>query len=270
MSVSSNSGNAFSCCGNIFLADLKNHAHTAIFDRNMNLVQKFNFNAWFMCELSGNLFFCDRTRDNGMYAYSTSTGECSQLNTTPCSNIKTYNNDLYYVDEKSSCLIKYNILDGNSDIVLHDKIKNYCIDDNKIYYLTDDNIRVFDLKLCSSQKFAPVKARNIMEFNHMLVYADNQRDGVLSVIDVSSSGVFQIDTVKAESFATSGKYIYATNKIDNGSIIRIDIFKGEIIRVHGSASFNLHCMDEYVYFLDMQGTWNRLPIAGGVVEKIGF
>ncbi|MBQ7040065.1 MAG: DUF5050 domain-containing protein [Clostridia bacterium] len=263
MNSISNSGLIAGCGGKTYITDIKRFSGTTVVDmfgNSENVIPDALM--WCSVCVGQYIFFSNQKYNNSLCVFDTQAGQLKQLSGTACRNLVKYENDLYFIDESNKTLMVYNLNDGMVKQFSDSKIEVFAIYGDALYYSSATGIGMINMKTKAEYAVLSSIGENLGGWNGMLIYSDFKNNGVLSVYNLSDGSFFRIEAVWAESFVTYENYIFAINRKEGNSVCRIDIAKGEIMRIYGEVAHNLHILNSDLYFTDKNDNWCKLSVTG--------
>jgi hypothetical protein len=184
---------------------------------------------------------------------------------SPCSYITLYENKLFFLDETDSQLYKFDLATNKTSIVIKEESLSFIIKAGTIYYATDRGLMEHDLQRGKSSLLTDHIPLCLGYAGSGLIFADRSHDFCLSGLVLGQKEPRKINHIKTQSIATDGQYIYASNLLDNSSIVRVDSISGEAIRFCGEKADKLHIIGNHLYFLNQndKNAWYKMPLSGG-------
>lgn len=258
-----NSGLVTTVGGLTYLTDVKNYSGTYVVDMFGNVEKVIN-NAlfWYGVNIGKYIFFSNQMKNNSLYSYNSQNGEIQQVNEISCRNLIKHENDIFFVDDSSKNIMKCNVNNYIIEQFSDNRVEIFSIAGNALYYSAATGIGMIDINTKKEYGVLSSVANIIGCWNNMLVYSDFKSEGVICVYNLLDGRFFKIDSICSESIVTYENYIFATNIKDRNSIYRIDISKGEVLRIFGDSAFNLHVSGSEIYFTDREDNWCRISVFG--------
>lgn len=259
-----------SCKGDTFITDDKGYTGTYVFDIYGNRRARIDALMWYMCEIENNIYFSNQSCDNYLYKYDMQTGFCERVAEVACKNLLRYGKYLIFIDEKSSLITAYDTETPRIFSVSATKVESLVMASGKLYYSSKNGIGVYSFADNSEKSLVNAAAENLCVYGENLLFSDFRNNGSLTMLDTKSLQRYTIGNVCADSIAVHGSFVFAANDMEGKAINRINLSKGEILRIYGDAAYSLHVSAEHLYFQTADKTWNRMTVSGDSLTRISF
>lgn len=269
MNQISNCGLVVGCNGKTYLTDIKRYSGTFVLDMFGN-VERVISDAlmWYSAVDETDIYFSNQKYQNYLCVYHTATGQLGLVKELACKNIVKHEKKLYFIEEESKNIMCYSIVNGSTEKISDTKVEVFSVCGEIIYYSSVAGTGVIHLGNRVERAILSSVAETLGFWNQMLLFSDFNGNSVLSIYQPSDGGFFRIEAMKTDSFLTFENYIYAIHKTEGNSLCRIDISKGEIMRIYGESVYNLHIVGTDLYFTDVYNDWCRMSVTGDSFVKI--
>ncbi len=254
----------------LYICDLENYSGTDIIVDNGFTVGKVRGLMWFSNTTQDKIYYSNQADNDYLYCYDISSLMEQCVMQKACYNIMLYNESLLYIDEINNYIYQLNLQSNNTQRLINEQVTSFIILNNNLFYSTHNSFKVFDINLRQARRISDAVPICINILDDKLVFANEVKDYVLSIFNLSNGELYQIDDIQTQSIITDNRYIYAVNDLDNLSITRVDMFAGEIIRICGEKASKLHIIEDYIYFqnLSTQNAWHKMPLTGGQIIRV--
>jgi len=269
MSIQS-TGPVFSCGGNTFITDCKNYSGTYIYDVYGNRKGKTDALMWYAVCYENTVYFSNQNCNNYLYRMNTDSGLTEKAVDVPCKNLVGYNGHILFIDEKNGGIWAYNCKTWAMYKAADIQAESFTVLGSDIYYTSKGTIGCYSLVSKTDKTVANVAAKGLNCYGNYLIFSDFKKKGALSLLNPANGQLFVVGAITTDSFAVYENYVFASNETEGKSINRIDISKGEILRIYGDAAYEICACGGFLYFQNDQKDWCRMTVSGESFTKISF
>ena len=233
-----------------------------------NNLYKYNININKHEKIAGEQFFYEMNLYNDeIYYISSMPGEVWKISVDgssrrklinqKVSNLVIYKNHMYYRLSEDNDWGKLYCTDlhGQNKKLLANKIKKFCIYEDKIYYLDiqNDNPTLCSMNIDGTEQTTINNAYtgNILAVNNLLIYSDYHRQGRLFSFNLESGIELCISEDSCWNLNNNQEWIFYRNQSDQGSLYCIS-FDGQTKRklVDGNIT-NINVIDDYIMYTNI-------------------
>lgn len=262
-----NGGLAMKKDGYLYLADLHHYSGTYIINEESGDSVMTDGVLWFMNENGQSLYYSDQARGNRLFKYDLVSSASIQLVDRPVYGLTLSGDWLYYVNETDRKIYRC-LKDGSKEsCVTDDPAESFLIDSERIYYTTQQGIRVCGLTGSNRELVSEVTAAHMIKMGSRLVFTDKRNHYSLSVLDLETGETSVHDDITPTSLNSDGRYLYCANRSNDSTIYRLDLESGSKIRICGERADYIHILGNEIYFCSRL-EWYRMSLSGGQASKV--
>lgn len=255
----------------LFITDIKNYSGTYSLDRANDQAMPIHYEGlfWFMNEAGNFLYYSDQLKGNVLCKLDIVKQSSEILLDKPCYLLQRHEDWIYYIHEEDHRLYRC-ATNGKRDMQLIDEhVESFLLYEGQIYYATPSGIKRSRESGEDIERISELATSSLIGIGSKLCFPDPQNRHRLTLLDVESHTVTMVDNMDALSISTDGRYIYCANRLNEGSIYRVDPVHGGSIRICGENADFLHVLDNDLYFCSGR-EWHRLSLFGGEAETITY
>lgn len=255
----------------LFITDIKNYSGTYSLERGKAQAEPIHYEGlfWFMNESGNFLYYSDQLKGNALCKLDIVKQHPEVLLDKPCYQAQRYEDWIYYIHEEDHYLYRC-ATNGKRDMRLIDEqVESFLLYEGQIYYATPRGIKRSTETGEAREQISELVASSMIRMGTKLCLADKKNRHRLTLIDLETHTTTAIDSIDALSISTDGRYIYCANRLNDGSIYRVDPVHGGSIRICGESADYLHVLENDLYFCSGR-EWYRISLFGGEAEPITF
>lgn len=226
---------------------------------------------WFMNQDETFIYYSDELKDRSLCRMTISDGTDVVLVKEPVYLLQRYKNELFYINEKNKQIYSYNIDDRIVHNMIAQEVFDFVITQDGIYYSNERGIFIASFDGKENDKMSSHQAIRLNVDENYIVFADKEKDYVLSYMDLKTGDVKTVEGSMTSSILAVEGQIFYSNARENSHIYRYSIENDLQFKVVPERADYLHLIDNNLYYLSVdRKIWMKAPIQGGkAVPVIG-
>jgi len=252
-----NGGLILKCPDGLIISDMNN------FTTNIDLNGMF----WFMNCDGTCIYYSDQRYGNYLCKWDLHAASKTVILERPCYLVTLYNDWIYYIDESDYKLYRCMLNGKNNTRIVHEEINCFVIEEGKLMYSTQTQIKICDINGNYIEKVFDAHAASMIFIDGIIAFADKNNQHVLTLLDTNTMERIVIPDVSVSFMNTDGQYLFCSNAYSEKNIFRVSLSDGKIIRMCNESAEYLHIIDGSIYY-SVHGDWYRMNISGGQAIKL--
>ena len=231
----------------------------------------FNFTArgmfWFMNFDGSCVFYSDQKQNNALCRLNLERLEEKLLLNKPCYGLCLHEDWLYYISEDDRKVYRC-AKNGKDDTrIIDEEVDSFILENEKLYYTNVCGIWRCNNRGGEREQVNSAVASILLLIDGKLAYTNRNKQHLLTVLELDTNRMQVFDGMAVGSLNTDGRYLYGTNRFNEGSIYRIDPATGSSIRICGESADYLHIIENELYFC-LKREWHKMSLVGGQYQKV--
>ncbi|GAA0388102.1 DUF5050 domain-containing protein [Paenibacillus motobuensis] len=265
----SNGGLALKIGRNLLLTDIKHYSGTWIQNDTTEETKLLDGVFWFMNQAENMIVYSDQTRGNKLCSIDLGTHISQVLVDQPAYGIIVHGDWIYYLNESDNAIYRCTLNGKDKSRIADDRVESFLIDQERIYYTTQQGIRSCSLTGRDRELVSEDTAVHMLLIGNKLAYANRKNRYLLTLLNLHTGTTEQDQDISPNSLNSDGRYLYCANRSNEMTIYRIDPETGHKIRICGESADYLHIVEDRIYFCSRR-EWYRMSLSGGQAVKIDF
>lgn len=268
MGNSSNGGLALRTGRNLLLTDIKHYSGTWLHYEASGEKKLLDGVFWFMNQAEENrIVYSDQARGNQLCCIDLGTYVSQVLVDQPAYGVIVHGDWIYYLNETDHAIYRCSLSGKDKSRIVDDRVEAFLIDQERIYYTTQQGIRSCSLIGRDRELVAEDQAVHMLRIGDKLVYANKKQHYLLTFLNLHTGTTEQDEAIVPNSLNSDGRYLYCANRSNEMTIYRMDPETGHKIRICGESADYLHIVEDMIYFCSRR-EWYRMSLSGGQAFKI--
>lgn len=255
----------------LFITDIKNYSGTYYLDSENAQAEPIHYEGlfWFMNETGHFLYYSDQLKGNALCKLDITKQYTEVLLDKPCYQPLRYEDWIYYIHEEDRHLYRCATNGTRDSKLIGEQVDSFLLYEGQIYYATPNGIKRCSETGEAREQISECITSMVIRIGTKLCVADTKNRHRLTIFDIESHTTTTIDNMEALSISTDGRYLYCANRLNEGSIYRLDPLYGGSIRICGDSADYLHVVENNLYFCSGR-EWYVISLLGGEAEPITF